>query len=470
MGRRHRRRERSTRRLAVIAVVVAILAGLFGAVALAGPATRDKLGIGSGQPSAYPPVPIPQLGPLPSGAPTPNPAGLVKALADPSADPALGDLSGVVVDASAQRGVPLWQRDGGQQMVPGSVTKLLTAAATLLTLNPTDRLATRVVPGPEPDSVVLVGGGDPTLTALPAGQNSVYPDPARIDDLAAGVREAVGRPISTVYTDTSLWTGPELAPSWGPGDVQSGDVAPMTSLMLDGGRTDPTVQDGQPRTSDPAKAAGQALAKALGAGEVREGKAAPGVPVLAEVSSPPVARLVEYMLTASDNVTAEAMARQVALSRKAEPSFDGAARAVTDALSQAGYDTNGLVLRDGSGLSPENRISTSLLGSVLASAAAVSQNPTDVQYLRPILTGLPVAGGGGTLADRFIDGRTVAGRGVVRAKTGTLTGASSLAGVVSDVDGRLLVFAFISNGTSPADARPKLDALAATLSRCGCRA
>ncbi len=193
------------------------------------------------------------------------------------------------------------------------------------------------------------------------------------------------------------------------------------------------------------------------------------MPVLAAVSSPPVATLVENMLTASDNVTAEAMARQVALSRKVDPSFDGGSRAVTDALSQAGYDTNGLVLRDGSGLSPENRMSTSLLGSVLASAAAVSKNPNDVQYLRPILTGLPVAGGGGTLADRFIDGRSVAGRGVVRAKTGTLTGASSLAGVVSDVDGRLLVFAFISNGTSPADARPKLDVLAATLSRCGCR-
>jgi len=470
VGRRHRRRERSTRRLAVVAVVVAILAGLFGAVALAGPATRDKLGIGTAA-SAYPPVPIPQLGPLPGGAPTPNAAGLVKALSGPAQDPALGNLSGVVVDSSAQRGQPpMWQRDGGQPMVPGSVTKLLTAAATLLTLNPTDRLATRVVPGPEPDSVVLVGGGDPTLTALPAGKDSVYPEPSRIDDLAAGVRKAINRPITTVYTDTSLWTGPELAPSWGAGDVQSGDVAPMTSLMLDGGRPDPTVQDGQPRSSDPAKDAGQALAKALGASQVREGKAAPGAPVVASVSSPPIATLVENMLTASDNVTAEAMARQVALSRKMDPSFDGGAKAVTDALSQSGYDTNGLVLRDGSGLSPENRISTSLLGSVLASAAAVSKNPNDVQYLRPILTGLPVAGGGGTLADRFTDGRSVAGRGVVRAKTGTLTGASSLAGVVSDVDGRLLVFAFISNGTSPADARPKLDALAATLSRCGCRA
>jgi D-alanyl-D-alanine carboxypeptidase/D-alanyl-D-alanine-endopeptidase (penicillin-binding protein 4) len=58
---------------------------------------------------------------------------------------------------------------------------------------------------------------------------------------------------------------------------------------------------------------------------------------------------------------------------------------------------------------------------------------------------------------------------VVRAKTGTLTGVSSLAGLVTDVDGRLLIFALMSNGPSPADSRPRLDAMAADLSRCGCR-
>jgi D-alanyl-D-alanine carboxypeptidase/D-alanyl-D-alanine-endopeptidase (penicillin-binding protein 4) len=57
----------------------------------------------------------------------------------------------------------------------------------------------------------------------------------------------------------------------------------------------------------------------------------------------------------------------------------------------------------------------------------------------------------------------------VRAKTGTLTGTNALAGVVPDVDGRLLVFAFMSNGPDPVGARPRLDALAAALRGCGCR-
>jgi D-alanyl-D-alanine carboxypeptidase/D-alanyl-D-alanine-endopeptidase (penicillin-binding protein 4) len=81
-----------------------------------------------------------------------------------------------------------------------------------------------------------------------------------------------------------------------------------------------------------------------------------------------------------------------------------------------------------------------------------------------------VAGGDGTLEDRFAPGGDASvGRGVVRAKTGTLTAASSLAGVVVDADQRLLVFAFMSNGALPLRTRPKLDDLAAELSRCGCR-
>ncbi len=92
-----------------------------------------------------------------------------------------------------------------------------------------------------------------------------------------------------------------------------------------------------------------------------------------------------------------------------------------------------------------------LLAALLAAAAAPAQGPDDTEFLRPVLTGLPVAGGDGTLEDRFAPGAdSSAGRGVVRAKTGTLTTASSLAGVVVDADQRLLVFAFMSNGALPA--------------------
>ena len=145
------------------------------------------------------------------------------------------------------------------------------------------------------------------------------------------------------------------------------------------------------------------------------------------------------------------------------------------ARSQAGFATTGAHMVDGSGLSTDDKVPAKLLSALLAAAAAPSEGPDDTQFLRPIVTGLPVAGGDGTLDDRFgASSPAAAGRGVVRAKTGTLTGVSSLAGITTDADGRLLVFALMSNDVVPSVVRPglerpALDSIAAKLSRCGCR-
>ncbi|MGH3949120.1 MAG: D-alanyl-D-alanine carboxypeptidase, partial [Pseudonocardiaceae bacterium] len=88
--------------------------------------------------------------------------------------------------------------------------------------------------------------------------------------------------------------------------------------------------------------------------------------------------------------------------------------------------------------------------------------------LRPLLAGLPVAGGTGTLDERYDRAPAATGKGWVRAKTGTLSEVNTLAGMVLDADGRVLVFAFMSAGSPANKARPALDAIAATLRRCGC--
>jgi D-alanyl-D-alanine carboxypeptidase/D-alanyl-D-alanine-endopeptidase (penicillin-binding protein 4) len=191
--------------------------------------------------------------------------------------------------------------------------------------------------------------------------------------------------------------------------------------------------------------------------------------VLAEVSSPPVSDLVETALRISDNVLAESLARQVALARGADPSFAGAAAAVRETLAAAGFDMSGASMVDGSGLSTDDQVPARALGEIMAVAGGPAENDGRAARLRPMLSGLPVAGGDGTLNDRFTGGESAAGRGFVRAKTGTLTGVSALAGVVTDADGRLLTFSLMANGTSPAESRPQLDALAAALRECGCR-
>jgi serine-type D-Ala-D-Ala carboxypeptidase/endopeptidase (penicillin-binding protein 4) len=81
---------------------------------------------------------------------------------------------------------------------------------------------------------------------------------------------------------------------------------------------------------------------------------------------------------------------------------------------------------------------------------------------------LPIAGGSGTLSNRYLD--TDAGRaatGFLRAKTGSLTGTNTLVGFVTDASSRVLTFAFMSNNAGPTG-RTAIDALAATLRSCGC--
>jgi D-alanyl-D-alanine carboxypeptidase/D-alanyl-D-alanine-endopeptidase (penicillin-binding protein 4) len=447
----------SQRRALAVLVVLMMAVSTGSAVALTAPRFIAP-------PASAPPPPVPVLAPLTPGAPRPTASGVDAVLAGLSTAAALGRLTGTVVDPAS--GTVLWDRAADRAVTPGSTAKLVTASAALLTLDPTERLVTRVLPGGQPGTIVLVGGGDPTLTALPVGTRGVYPNPSRLGELADEVR-ASGTPVERIVVDLSRYSGGGLAEGWDARDIQGGFITPIEPLMLDGGRIDPFVPD-TPRITDPGLAAGRAFAELLGVdpANVSLGTAPEyNVKSLALVSSAPVAELVEHTIRTSDNVLAEVLAREVALARDIDASFTGAADEVAGALRQAGFDTAGLVMVDGSGLSTRDRVPARLLAALLAAAAKPSQGPRDTQFLRPLITGLPVAGGDGTLDDRF----TGVGRGVVRAKTGTLTGVSSLAGVVTDADGRLLVFALMSSGTSPADARPRLDALAGALSGCGCR-
>ena len=92
--------------------------------------------------------------------------------------------------------------------------------------------------------------------------------------------------------------------------------------------------------------------------------------------------------------------------------------------------------------------------------------------LSAVQTGLPVAAFNGTLVARFTVPPASSGAGVVRAKTGTLTGVTALAGTVQDREGRVLAFAFLADRI-PADAvlsaPATLDEAAAVLAGCGCR-
>ncbi|MGY1615163.1 D-alanyl-D-alanine carboxypeptidase/D-alanyl-D-alanine-endopeptidase [Geodermatophilus sp. SYSU D00691] len=404
----------------------------------------------------------PVLPELSADAPAPDPAALAATLAPLLADPALGTgVSVEVVDAAT--GTSLFAQDPGSPSIPASTAKLLTAVAALTTLDPSDTLETRVVAGATPGEVVLVGGGDPTLSRTAPSQS--YPGAPTMADLAAQVLGALpaGTAVTSVVVDNSLYSGPLTAGGWAAGDAPSSYAAPVTATAVDGARVAP---GSDARSGQPGLDAGAALADALGApgAGIVLGQAPEGAQVLGTVRSAPIARLVEQALSASDNMLAEALARQVALARDLPASFEGSAEAVIGALRDAGVDVTGVELSDGSGLSQLDRLPVGLLTALLTDVVDGT-----LAEAGPILSGLAVAGWDGTLADRGDDDPATA-PGAVRAKTGTLQGVNGLAGTVVTEDGRLLTFAVLADAAtgSVPSAEAALDRIATALAACGC--
>ncbi|ORW72309.1 D-alanyl-D-alanine carboxypeptidase [Mycobacterium saskatchewanense] len=414
-------------------------------------------------PPPHAPTVKPGVTPVSDTAEVPSPAGVAATLAALAADPNLGRLGARVTDALT--GKELWQVASDLPLVPASTNKVLTAAAALLTLDHQARISTRVVAGSQnaQGPVVLVGSGDPLLSAVPPGVDTWYKGSARISDLVEQVRRSGVTPTS-VQVDTSAFSGPMMAQGWDPADVDNGDIAPIESVMVDAGRIQPTTVNSR-RSRTPALDAGRELAKALGLdpGAVTIAKAPSGARQLAVVQSAPLVQRLGQMMDHSDNVMAECIAREVAAAINRPQSFAGAADAVTNRLSTAHVETAGAALLDSSGLSVDDRLTAKTLDGVVQAAAGPDQ-----PALRALLDLLPIAGGSGTLADRFLDASTNQGpAGWLRAKTGSLTAINALAGVLTDRSGRVLTFAFLSNAAGP-NGRNAMDALAARLWSCGC--
>jgi D-alanyl-D-alanine carboxypeptidase/D-alanyl-D-alanine-endopeptidase (penicillin-binding protein 4) len=473
--------------LAALVLVVVAAAGVL--VVRPGPVDRWLAGDPTASPtaSATPdPTPTPVLAAADDSGTAPTAAGVRAAITPLLEAGPLGPRVNVSI-ADAATGESLFAQNADTMTTPASTTKLVTAAAVLAARGPAYRLATRAVAGAQPGEVVLIGGGDPTLSVAAKGQ---FPGAARLDKLAAQVKKALGGQQPTkVIIDTSLYRGPVTAPGWDGDVIGGGQVARIQALMTNAGRVEPVHNEfgGDPRFADPALAAGRAFARQLGvdAGAVSKGKApaavesttpsaspsaAAGAPAtpgaeLGKVESPPLVHVVDWMLEQSDNVIAEALARQVALAAGQEASFAGAAEAMNAKLGELGLPAEEAVLSDASGLSRRNKISPKLLTDLLTLAAS-GKHPE----LSGMFGGLPVAGWSGTLRTRFVTpSPNRIGQGLVRAKTGTLTGVNTISGQLVTADGRLLVFAIMADQTGESvAARQALDKIAAKLVTCGC--
>lgn len=440
------------------AVPVGVLAT---AVLLAGIGSSAAAADGSPVPPAPAPAVLAPIDVVAAPGPAPTAAG-ISAAVSPLIGSSLGDESIVIVDPTSK--AVLFDKKGARPRTPASTLKLATASAALNVLGPQTRLPTVVYR--DGDTVTLVGSGDPTLTRS-AGGNPLAGGSASLKSLARSASEdfTAGTKVTVVYDD-SAFSGPRLGPGWPTSFPAAGVVAPVTALVVDGGRVRPGALS---RVSDPARQAAFVFAgflkgRGLKVTSVSRGTKAAGATEIARVESPPIGDIVQRMLTNSENNYAEAMAHLVGGKVLGKPTFAGGAAATAAALADLGISTGGVSLADGSGLSTRNRVPAQVLAAVLTDVARATD--PDLAAIGP---GLAVAGLTGTLADRFQTPATAAGRGFVHAKTGTLTGVVSLAGTVLDADGRVLVFALIANKVaSLSRARDTMDQIASRLATCGC--
>ncbi|MFC3999507.1 D-alanyl-D-alanine carboxypeptidase/D-alanyl-D-alanine-endopeptidase [Nocardiopsis sediminis] len=442
------------------------------------------------------------------------------------ADPALeGALSGVAV-ASVSEGDVLYENEAAAPLIPASNIKLLTTAAALDVLGAGHTFTTTVSAAEAPaygrveGDLYLAGTGDPSLTGdafdrlaarvAAAGVTEVTGDlladdtwfdterlapdweaddepyyyAAQISALTVAANEDLDTGVVNVTASPGTAEGDpvdvELDPMAGnlsienaartgaPDAEATADItrAPETNVFTAAGVL---PAGGEPFTDlrtvhEPTDHAVHLFAAALEErgvkvlGDIGRGTAPGDTVPLAERESRELGALVLPLMKLSNNGHAEILVKAMGRAAAGEGTWAAGLAELGPALERIGVARTGFEAHDGSGLSRTNRLDAATVIDVLQ---AVQDEPWFGTWERS----LPVAGVsnrmvGGTLADRM---RGTAAAGNVRAKTGTLSGASSLSGYVTSADGEELAFAVINNEYPGAAPRGVQDAIAVRL-------
>ncbi|WP_082093399.1 D-alanyl-D-alanine carboxypeptidase/D-alanyl-D-alanine endopeptidase [Demequina sediminicola] len=415
------------------------------------------------------------VSPISADAPLPDAATVQKFAQELRDDERTGKSTNVsVIDLLT--GETLADLGATDIQVPASTTKLLTAIAAVTDMGPDYTTTTSVNWDETTRTLTLVAGGDMMLAA-DAGHGGAEESPngwAGMGDLADAVVDSLGSatveagPV-TVAVDDFLFEAPAVNPEWPQYALDLGYVAPASGVAVDVART--TDEHYAQRYPDPSVAAADVLAERLAERGVtveaateddfttRAAASAASVEV-ASVESAPLSAVVRLLLEESDNTVSEIVSLVHALEVGKPSTAAGAAAATQETLAGMGVNTAGLTLYDGAGFSENNRITPLQLSS--ATAAAVAAQPT-----ADLLDWMPISALTGTLNARMHE---TPAAGQVRAKTGSLTGVTTLAGAIQTADGRWLAFAVLMDGMDYGQTQPQaaLDEFLVALAECGC--
>ncbi|PSB54227.1 D-alanyl-D-alanine carboxypeptidase/D-alanyl-D-alanine endopeptidase [Chamaesiphon polymorphus] len=393
----------------------------------------------------------------------------------------------------------LYNRDGDRLFIPASNVKLITTAVALRQLGAPMRLRTSVYQLPSTGNkfnLLVVGRGDPSLTVT------------GLDSIAQQLKQQGRDRIGQISFDDGYFRGEPINGDWEWGDLSTDYAPPINGLML-GQNSNPLVvssqQIGMPLTYtwkdpslnnwqvenqsitapateqntvnasaifgkskirltgklalnatptqidlplvNPAESFSTAFRQSLyrsgitiDSTQVVSGQNIVNLSEIAAINSPPIAELINETNQKSNNVYAEVLLKSIGrthpehFSSSQDTSTLGIALFKQN-LTAMGVDPQAYSLRDGSGLSRHNLVAPTAFVRVL-SAMAIS--PTAQIYRES----LPVAGISGSLKNRM---KGTLAQGIVKAKTGSLSGVASLSGYINPPQYSPLVFSIMLN-------------------------
>ena len=414
-----------------------------------------------------------------------------------------GAIAGISV-RSASSGEMIYENYGETRLTPASNMKLFTAGAALETLGPDYRFTTELLTDGKlknkflKGNLYLKGKGDPTLlkddfdelaNSLKEkgihkikgdliGDNSWYEDEALSQDLSwsdednyygAKVSALTASPNEDYDAGTVIV---EAYPGKHPGDPVDVRLSPSSDVIEVQNRAKTISADEDAELSitrkhgsntiivegdisvdasrkrewiavwEPAEYALSLMKQSLKEagiefkGDMKLGKTPDEATLLIEKKSMPLSELLIPFMMLSNNGHAEILVKEMGKVMKEEGSWEAGLEVMNDFLEEVGLDSNEMRLRDGSGISHVSLIKPNQLSDYL-------YRVQDKSWFEPFYNSLPVAGDadrfeGGTLRYRM---RDTAAEQIVHAKTGSLTGVSSLSGYVDNG----LVFSIMLN-------------------------
>jgi D-alanyl-D-alanine carboxypeptidase/D-alanyl-D-alanine-endopeptidase (penicillin-binding protein 4) len=318
-----------------------------------------------------------------------------------AADPKLKNPSVILIDAST--GEQLFESNGYAMRKPASTLKLLAGVSVAQYLDPEMRFQTSLALSDKTNSVVIQGEMDPWATfnaynAKRLGQTSMKYLAYRAH---TELETQAGTPVKkmTIYYNGIYDSEAKNMKVYLKTRKVYVILKPVTALEAQNLTVEPVMNS----------------------------------------ASPTVHQMTHYFMQWSDNILSERLSR---IAAKAA-GFDGSAQGIADVyarvLAELEIDSSKLVVKDGSGLSHENRVSAKLLGDLLFK---IYKEPR----FAAIIESLPDGGVNGTLNERFIKTAPNA-VGLVHAKTGTLNGTVTLAGYIESQD-REYIFVILADRLS----------------------